>query len=42
MVGGLVEQQQVGLVDQGPRQQHAALAAPGEAGKVLVAVELHA
>ena len=41
VVGRLVEQQHVGLGDQGPRQKHPTLAAGGERGKRGVAVEAH-
>jgi hypothetical protein len=36
MVGRLVEQQQVGLVEQQPAERHAAALAAGEAGHVGV------
>jgi hypothetical protein len=42
VVGGLVEQQQVGRGYQGARQQHAALHAAGQAREQGIAVELQA
>ncbi len=40
VVGGLVQQQDVRLLDQRPGQQHAAFHAAGQAGEVLLAVQV--
>ena len=42
MVGRLIQQQQVGLRDQRPRQQHAALHPAREPGEIGIAIQLQA
>ena len=41
MIGGFVEQQQIGLADQRARQQHPAFVATGQAAKLGIGVQLH-